>query len=604
MVKSLLFSILLFCTSFTMAQKIQLGIGVTGNFNALQGYDNFRIQLQDNVGDTIFFNFRETSMNLSYSTPVYVRYQSKFGLWTSLSYATENMNTSISGTSNYSEEFLQENTEYHIQDAYAEDPAGLTYEEYYNRYYDLYYRNEENFWEEKIAYKEESKFHRIHLDVGYSFLRTKKIKPFVSLGLIWNSRVFTNHYQELDYSTIWVDNYSTLYQKMPRLNSNIFFLNLTGGIEVFNIQLGAGVRQSIGNIQEFEHENYQVNKSESDLYKSITSFSLFLRYNLMNFNIRSAEDRKKLKKEEDKVLGDFKEKTKKLKIAVSAEIPLYTDLWTPSDYDFYSDTIFPTSNDSSMFITEDVLILNEKYITTINEAGQLDTTDLFSVIGLDRIKRISILPKINFSLMYAPWEFFSYQTSLGYQYSEFDMEGKFYQSVFDFDNYTTTDKMESFVYRSTLHTISLGQKLNFMFKVSPAVKLGFNVGANINFSIPGRFKSNKFGYNNNSLIEKFDQWYMQGTNEEEWNTPTTNQELYDDYSFVKIEDDGSFTPIDQETGLYDFPSKFWFSWTAGIDIYYDRLKITPFIEGRVININYLYQDYISAGLGITYYLRK
>lgn len=613
MVKKLLF-ITLLISSLGYGQSLELGIGAQGNLNWLKGNESFTTLTLDKAPyfDTVYFRFDDTKMDVSFSIPLFLRFRTKFGLWLDLNYSTEKLTTRVSGTSNYSENYLNDYTYYSMYNAWQTDGSNLTEQEFYDTYYDIFYQNEKDEWEEDVSYLEITKYNNFEFNVGYTFLRTKKIRPFISLGLNWYNRVWINHYQELHYNTEWVNEYSTIYKTIPRMNSNIFLLNLGVGVELFNMQLGLKARQSVGYIQEYEFYDQLKNEAgffTSDLYEHITSFSFYMKYNLFNFNLRSKEDRKKLKDDELKVLGDFKEKNKIIKLGIGIDLPIYTNINSHTDkYGWGRDSIFISDYDSNMFFIEKLFLYNDKNEVQVNQGtGLLDTNNVLTIVGLGRIKRIHQLPRVSFKMEVEPIKYFSYETNINYQYAEFDTEAKYYQSSYDWDNSEESEVMRSLVLRQSFHNISLGQKLNFKYDVSPGMYVGINGGVNFNFMLPGKFKYTEMGYNDNELLEEFDKWHLRGDNSKAWNQFSPD-DFYSDYSMftAEFDDVGDLITSDvtDENRMSTFGQRFWISWTAGLDFYYDKLKISPYVEGKISDINFMYQDYFSVGLGFTYYLRK
>ena len=529
MVKKLLLIIVFVISTIGFNQSLEFGIGAKGNLNWLKGDDSFSTLTLDRTPyfDTVYFNFNETKMDMSFSIPLFLRFRTKFGFWSELSYSTEKLAANVSGTSNYSNEYLTDYTYFNMQNAYNNSNINMTLQEFYDTYFDIFYQAEEENWEEQVAYKEITKYHSLDLNLGYTFIRTKKIRPFASLGFTWNSRVHINHYQELNYETDWVNDYSNIYKKIPRMNSNLFFITVGGGIEMFNLQLGAQFRQSVGEIQEWEFNQYSDGSSSasSTLYNNISSFSFYLKYSLFNFNFRNKDDRNKLKNDELKVLGDFKEKNKLVKLGVGIGVPMYTNLRSYSDqYNANQDTIYQSVETPSMFLTENIFIGNYRNEIQVNPSnGQIDTQRVSTYIALGRLKRIHQLPKINFSIEIEPIKYFTYQTDIAYQYSEYDTEAKVLVIDFDWATNTQTEYMRTTVLRQSFNTISLGQKINLKYDVSPDIFIGINGGVNINFMIPGKFKFDEPGYNAHPLFEEFDRWFVRGETDKNWNIPSNDK---------------------------------------------------------------------------------
>lgn len=621
MVKRLLFFIC-FISSFTFGQRLELGIGLQGNLNALGSDAEFTSGVLDNVGDTIFFRFTKSKMDMSLSLPVFLRYRTKFGLWMELGVSTEKMTTNITGTSNYGDDLINDFAQDEMEFAFNSYDGPLSQQEFYDTYFDLFRAAEINNWEEQIGYTEVTKFNQVSFNLGYTLLRTKKIRPFVNLGFTWNSRVHQNHYQEMEYKTDWVDDYTSIYRRMPRLNSNIFFLSGGVGIEAYNLQLGVNFRTTVGYVQEYEFpESNEIKTTTTgqDLYKNITSFGFYVKYSLFNFNLRNSEDRKKIKDEEFKVMGKFKEKSKIVRLAAAIDIPFYTNIENHFTKSLsYQDTIY-MNPEETMFFTENVFLLNERVQPQVDEFGDFSEKELYTYIGLGRIKKINQIPRIRLSMEIEPVKYFSYQLDIGYQFNEFDTEAKVYEIGFGQDGSFDREQMYPTVLRQTAHFISIGNKLNVKFPVTSELYIGINGGVNINFQAIGEFKFKDPGYNASPLIESFHEYYVNdnkgsGSNYEQsgWMNEMTPEEIdavraignYSLSSFEYFDSNGDLNYVNPSQKMTSFESLTWLSWTAGVDFYYDRLKFTPYVEQRIGDINFLYQDYFSVGLGFTYYLRK
>lgn len=613
MVKRLLLLVLL-VSSISFGQRFELGIGAKGNFNWLKGYDDFVTGTVDTYGDTLFMNFDNMKLNFSYSIPVFVRFRTKFGFWAELNLTTEKLHSTVSGQANYSNWQLDQWTNQNLMNDWNNDTQlgqmFQTYQDFENAMYDQYYNREEDYWSEQLSYEEVTQYNNVALNFGYTFLRTKKFRPFALLGFEWNSRTNKNHYQSLDYTSFFIDDYSKIYRKLPRLNSHLFFLNIGGGIELYNMQLGFNLRQSLGYAQEYEFKDEvdEATNPYSELYKNLTSVSFFLKYSLFNFNIRSGEDRKKLKEEELKVLGDFKEKGKLVKLSLGAHVPIYTNVNSLYDQTYNRDSIYIQShpNLETFYVDENVWIQHYRTEYGVNSLGDFDTVNTHTLIGLGRIKRISIFPKISFGVEIEPIKYFSYEASLNYQFTEYDTEAKLYEFGYDWQNTGEPyQKMRSTVLRQTINTISIGQKVNVKYDVTPELFIGINGGVNLNFIAPGKFKFQEPGYNADPLFEEFDKYIFRGDTSKNWNyaygggsaTEAFFYEYYDQQT-------GNFVPVPENEVMTLEKGRFWLTWTAGIDFYFDRLRISPYVEGAIIDQNFLYRDFFTAGLGFTFYLRK
>jgi hypothetical protein len=612
MVKRLLLITLLF-SSFSFSQTFELGFGAKGNFNWLKGNEEFLTGTFDSYGDTVYFNFNRTKMDFSYSIPIFLRFRTNFGFWTELSFATETMRATISGTSNYSQNYLQFYTEQEMIDDYNNQSNNLqtiypTYNDFYNNEFGSYYNRESDYWEEKVSYREITQYNNVTVNFGYTFLRTKKIRPFALLGFEWNSRANKNHYQELNYKTFWVTDYSTIYRKLPRLNSHLFFLNIGAGIEMHNLQLGMHLKQSLGYAQEYEFKDEIDEEANpySDLYKNITSFSFYLKYSLFNFNVRSSADRKKLKDDELKVLGDFKEKSKICRISLGVSVPFYTNINSFYDQTYNPDTIYQSANNPNMVMDENVVISNFREESGIVSGGNFETRNTATHIGLGRIKRINQFPKLDFVLEIEPVKYFSYEASIGYQYAEYDTEAKVLHFGYDWQDQEDIETLESTVLRQNINTISIGQKLNVKYDVTPELFIGINGGVMFNFFIPGKYKFQNPGYNNDPLFEEFDKYYVRGDSSKNWNNTIDGAgDPSNSYYFRSYNPDSQLLEdIGRDEVMTPQQGRFWMSWTAGIDFYYDRLKVSPYVGGKIIDMNFLYRDFFNVGIGFFFYLRK
>ncbi|MCB0477267.1 MAG: hypothetical protein KDC84_03835 [Crocinitomicaceae bacterium] len=603
MVKKLLLLVLL-TTTFSFGQRFELGIGAKGNFNWMKSNDDFTSGIVDVYDDTLFMKFDQVKMNMSYSIPVFVRFRTNFGFWTELSFSTEKLTTKGYGTANYSDYTLNGWVMYNLTQDYPNsgynDPNQFRLD-----YYDQYFNREKEYWEEQVAYEEVTQYNNVALNFGYTFLRTKKFRPFALLGVEWNSRTNKNHYQSLIYSSYWIEDYSPLYRKLPRLNSHLFFINIGAGIELYNMQLGLNLRQSVGYTQEYEFKD-EVDKTSnpySELYKNITGISFFLKYSLFNFNIRNADDRKKLKEEELKVLGDFKEKSKIIKLSVGAHVPIYTNVNSLYDKRYPKDTVLIMENGAAF--TENVYLYNQRVESGVGPTGGFVTDTAYTLVGLGRIKRISIFPKLSFGVEVEPVKYFSYEASLNYQFSEYDTEAKVLKYDINWVNNTSSYLQRTTVMRQTLHTISIGQKLNVKYDVTPELFIGVNGGVNLNFIAPGKHKSDYPGYNADPIFEEFDNFIFRGDSTRNWNFDYGGGDPNNIYQYVYLnEQTGYFEGVPTDEVMTIDKGRFWMTWTAGIDIYFDRLRISPYIEGAIIDQNFLYQDYLSGGIGFTFYLRK
>ncbi|MEZ4938006.1 MAG: hypothetical protein R2799_10495 [Crocinitomicaceae bacterium] len=601
MVKRLLLFVLLTST-LAIGQRFELGIGLKGNFNWLKGNDEFLTGTIDKDGDTLFMNFDETKINFSYSIPIFVRFRTKFGFWSELNFTTEKLNSVVSGTANYGAYSLDQWTQSYLE---SDFPNGYTQD-----IYDQYYLRTQEYFKEQVSYEEVTQYNNIALNFGYTFLRTKKFRPYALLGFEWNSRTNKNHYQSLEFESYYVENYSTIYRKLPRLNSHLFFINIGGGIELYNMQLGFNLRQSVGYAQEYEFKDEvdEATNPYSELYKNITSISFFLKYSLFNFNIKSSEDRKKLKNEELKVLGDFKEKNKLVRLSLGGHVPIYTNVNSLYDQTYPKDQLYVAShpNLDTVYVDENVWIEHYRTEYNANASGGIDTLYSHTFIGLGRVKRISIFPKISFGVEIEPVKYFSYEASLNYQYTEYDTEAKVYEFGYNWaQNAQPYQTLRSTVLRQTLHTISIGQKVNVKYDVSPDVFIGINGGIYLNFIAPGKFRFKEPGYNADPLFEEFDKFIFRGDTSKNWNYAYGGGNPDEAYFYNYWDgESGSFKEVPTNEVMTLDKGRFWMTWTAGFDVYFDRLRISPYVEGKIIDMNFLYRDYFSAGIGFTFYLRK
>lgn len=601
MVKRILI-ITILCSTSLFAQRIELGIGGKGNFNWVQGNEDFYTSVIDTNNDTILMNFDQSKVKFSYSIPIFARFRTKFGFWGELAFTTEKLHAHVLGNANYSNHKLNG---WAIDRMLNDFPSsGLTYNEFYDIYYNQYFNSEKETWNKQIAYEEIAQFNNVSLNFGYTFLRTKKFRPFGMLGFEWNSRTNKNHYQSLDYSTSTVEDYSKIYERMPRFNSHLFFINIGGGIELHNLQLGANIRQGVGAIQEYEFDENQPNNTDAKLYKNITSISLFLKYSLFNFNIRNSNDRKKLKKEDFKVLGDFKEKSKLIKLTLGAYVPVFTNVNSYYDHSetTKTHTISSDANLNSVDIAGNVWIKHDRIESGVDQNGQFTTVNPRTIIGLGRMKRISIFPKIGFGIEIAPVKYFAYETSINYQFTEFDTEASLYKLEYDWQNNVTPyQSLRTTVLRQTLHQFAIGQKINLKYDVTPDLFLGISGGVYFNFMAPGRYRFEDPGYNSDPLFESFDHYFFRGDNSKSFNEGNGNES----YTYEYFDDSqNSFQPISDNDRMINGSGRFWMSWMASFDLYFDRLRISPFVEGRITDINFIYRDYLSGGISFLFYLRK
>ena len=604
MVKKLLF-LSFFIASFAFGQRFELGIGGKGNFNWVQGNENFITSILDSNNDTILLNFDQSKAKFSYSIPIFVRFRTKFGLWAELAFTTEKLHVDVAGTANYSDTKINGLAIQNMMNDYPS--SGLTYNQFYNNYYSQYFNREKENSQQLISYEEVTQFNNISLNFGYTFLRTKKFRPFGLLGLEWNSRTNKNHYQSLKYQSPLVEDYTSIYNKMPRLNSHLVFINIGAGIELHNLQLGFNIRQNVGAVQEFEFEDNIIFNNNSSLYKNITSISLFLKYNLFNFNVRSSTDRKKLKNENLKVLGDFKEKSKLIKLTLGAYVPVFTNLNSYYDHTNPTDThTLSTHPDlDPMSITDNVLISHDRTESGLDNNGQFQTENASTIIGLGRMKRISIFPKIGFGVEIEPVKYFSYETSINYQFTEFDTEARLYKLGYNWESDASPfQSIQTTALRQTMHQFSIGQKINLKYDVSPDLYVGISGGAYFNFFAPGQFRFEDFGYNNDPLFEEFSNYVLSGDQSKNFNGAYADVSSNETYSYQYYDQSSnSFNSILDQT-MSDSKGRFWMSWMASFDLYFDRLRISPYIEGRITDINFLYRDYLSGGISFLFYLRK
>lgn len=603
MMKIILF-LSLFTSGFLYSQLVEFGVGIRGNFNILSGNENYVLPTQDAYGDTVYLRFNQHKMSVSYNIPVFVRYKGRKGFWGEFSLTREKLIATGTGFSNYSDSYLMNYSQNQMLQDYSQDPllqqAYPIFNDFYTDYSSQYFSRAKESWKEDLEYVEETQYNNIAITCGYTFLRTKKFRPFIMAGLEWNAKSYKNNFQSLKYRSSQVDDFYSVYQSLPQLKNHIFYLNFGAGLEMFDMHIGLHIRQSLGNIRSVVGIG---SIPQDDYYKYISSVSVYLKYSLFKFNIRSREDREKLKKEELKVLGDYTEKNKIIKLTTGAEVSVFSNVNSPFENSDYSDSV-PVAN-SGFYLYENIRIENQRIESGSNAIGDFTTDTAFTTIGLGNIKQINMFPNLRFNMEIEPIKYVSFEIGLAYQYSAYDTEARLIKSYYDWEAQADQNKQYHTVFRQTFNRIALSARINLKYDVAPDFFIGINGGFNFNYSIVSKHKFEYPGFNADPLLFEFDKYFVRDDNSKDWNQENGNGDPNDRYTYEKYDENlGTYTPIPSSDLMNGFKGKFWTTWTVGIDFYYDKLRISPFVEGRVTDLNFLYQDFLRLGVGFYFYLRK
>ncbi|MEZ4938008.1 MAG: hypothetical protein R2799_10505 [Crocinitomicaceae bacterium] len=652
MVKKLLAATTLFFTFFSTAQNIQLGLGAEGYINGVitnnnqsevgftNGYntylDQFGFDSLVPIIDTMFLTHNKFTAPFSFRVPIFVRYKMKNGMWFQLDYATENLTFKSSGDLNYSDEWISNSTLYYMSN-YLWPHYDTTYNyngidstQFMEDFYDVSFEKEKNYWKEGFAYKEMVSVNSLGFQFGYTFLRTKKIRPFLSIGFTWSSRKYKYSLQSLSSTNYYGNNEYTFVNELPEINQNLFFTNLTLGVEIHKIRFGLAGRININSLED-PYRNVE-RLSTNQILKTMYSFGGFMNFSLFDFNLRDAGDRKKLKDDEMKVLGDYVENKKKIKLSFGLDLPLYTNISNQYEQfgSYESELYWETNQGEQWGLAENVWIWHQKYVIEPDEANvSMEENEYNEILALGGIKMIKQFPGISFNMEYEPVSWFSWETKIGYQYNEYHTQGRFISQKVNwyfindtsggYWDYYSTETMSPIVLRETFHNLSLGQRFNFKFNVVPGFQIGFSGGAKANFFIPGTFVIEPNEYNDDPILPEFDSYWTRGTGNygEKWKDIEDYSigDTYDEYNFVYFDEvaydqngdldlGSTFKNVGDDERMAHFKNKINFTWMAGIDFYFERLRFNLYTEGAITDINFLYRDYLSVGLGIYYYLRK
>ncbi len=650
MVKRLLATILTCSPILLFSQSIQLGLGAEGNLNNVIVNPDSKSVIGTTWGDTLHFKHQSVTMPFSYKIPIFFRYKMNNGLWFELNYATENINIESTGDANHPDEVLADwVNEYLVQDLWPEYDAmyngnpnygldTITQTEFLEQYWSAAFQKEYDFWNEKFTYLQRTSYNSLGIQIGYTFLRTKKIRPFISTGFTWSSQKHKYQLKSLSYSAdsknyTEFNNYYDLLQEMPELNHNLFFVSLNLGMEIHKMRFGISARTTINSLEQSKFEIERLTQDQT--LKMMWSLGAYANFSLFDFNLRDAGDRKKLKDDELKVLGDYKEKKKKIKLSVGLDLPFYTDIsnhFEQTNPDSASLSWY-TNEGEEWPIIENVWIYHQKAVLEPDEVNSTIEDNAYSeIIALGNIKMIRQFPQLSFNMEYEPVDWFSMETKIGYQFNEIHTQGRYifqkisyfelYDSLGNFEgwDYYSDESMRPIVFRETFHNISIAERLNFKFTVVPGFMIGFSGGAKANLFLPGKFRIDEVNYNNIDLLSDFNDYWTNGNNDKNWvdYEDYTNGMYYDDYNFFYFDEmviqsdqlgdyidfEQTFNDVGEDQRMSNFKNKINFTWMAGIDFYFERLRFNIYTEGAITDINFLYRDYLSVGMGIHYYIRK
>lgn len=651
MVKRLLAICLLSLSTSIFSQSIQLGLGAEGYLNNIifdkQGRSKSQVQdpyiSQDTSRNPLTeynFYFENGSAPFTWRIPIFMRYTMKNGLWFQLDYSTEKIAYRFNGNGNFSEGWLVESVQLWLDElwwdynAFGWNENNISYEQFRDLYIEDIEDKERQFWNEPFSYKETTTLNNLGINIGYTFLRTKKIRPFISAGFTWASKKHKFHQQSLSFNSSYFSDYNEVLNEMPTINENMYLVDLKLGVEIHKIRFGISGRTTIGNIQSQSPDPSRY--SSENVYKMMYSFGGFMHYSLFDFNLREAGDRKKLKDDELKVLGDFQEKKKLVKLSIGVDLPLYTNInsyYEQTNAIYGEELILTTDNGDQLSFTENLLIMHQRDVIEPNSSNTaMENNYYLEIAALGEIKKINQFPGLSFNIELEPVKWFSWETKLGYQFNEFQIEGKLYRQYDNFynewdttlnDYFITWNEGASFQYmtylvqRESFHNVSLGQRFNFKFDIVPGFQIGFSGGAKANLFLSGKFRIEPEDYNSWEIQRDFDQYWNRGENSDKWysiNDFDPNL-YYDEYNLVTFDKpvydvdgdldfENTFVDVPESEKMSNFTNRFNFTWMAGIDFYFERLRFNIYGEGAITDINFLYRDFFTVGLGIHYYLRK
>jgi hypothetical protein len=622
--------LLLIVTNSIFAQKFEMGIGFSHDFNRMKLDDRFYHNHFDRDFDTLQITFNQIQMTNSISLPIFFRYRFKKGFFAELSVESKRMSLEVEGSSTYNDATLHEFTKYELSNAYSSYTGSMNFEEFYNFYFNSFFNNEREFWREDLTLRENFSVHYVQFNGGYTFSQINEYRPFLSFGIGFFQENHKGSYKKLDYDNYWSDNNYFLYRKMPVFTNTAVLLNFGAGVDFYKMRLFASFHFT-GNYSFLSKAPDSRNDPINDErlfenkypYKSFTQFRLGGTLNIIDTEKKDKLLKDKLQKAELISLGEYQEELRKFNFIIGTNLPKFTEIKSFYDKNSSSTSFFSERTPIGSTIIGSDTISNAfnylefyEYRDTINQNGDNDVMIYMESNSMKEITRVNKTPDFYFGGIYNLNKNFYLETSLRYYHIEIDqlMERESRPGILESDFYdangNVTDTFldwlfldyntDAAIMRNSYHNIGITQNIYYKYKARQFFDIGGHFGVSLNYWLPGKFKKERNGYNNG----KYDEFFYNFWHHDVYDDDIDIEYFYltDLYKWFEGEIDDYETYLDFNN--HTFLNRFNATFNAGVDFYFERVRLSLNGEFGIGNPTFFYNNYMSVGFGLAYLLNR
>lgn len=570
MVRIALLACLVFSTPLLgLAQSVDFLVGGRYNINQLQGNYNYSVVVPDIDGWPLRSRFTNFSMAPSQEAQIGLRFNFKNSWFFEVNYGNSVTKINLMGESNYTDSMLNELARNQVYELWLNSSSSLTWDDYYNEYFDVAKEEQRSNWRTPYTYQEEIKSHNTSFLLGYKFLKNRPVRPFVESGLSWMYQYESYLYQYINQTSEYVPNNVLYYDRTPRIWYSLLFGSFGFGIQSHRLKTGLRMQTNFTALESpvKDGENFLF----IPLYDRWNQYSFYLHYDLFSADIVKSENKKKLKELEHVVSGKYEKQEKKFVFGARLNYPINSAV-NISHVRSDSLTIFKTEAFESL-----------GFDTVTQGASYNDM--MFS-----RVRRVSQTPELNLYGQFKLWKFLYYETNLGYQRTNYEIQTLEY----NIDDYLGEFGEEA-------QDVG-GLRMNFdvvtwrnILKISPyqneIMKSFINVGFGVDTWMPLRFSQGVPGVNRNSSHEHFYNMYLLG------------DENFDAQAYYASSDRINET-VDLSASSWDGSNTF-ITYHLGAELEFDRYKVGLNYESSGTLLDpYILNTYNRFALSLSYNIRR
>lgn len=639
-----LYGLILICllTHFGWSQNISFGTGIDAQATQVGFVKVFGFDILNNVGDTLRLTATDVQLSPIYAIPIYIRYEAKKNWWFQLDYSFEKWRIDLNGITEHTPTYISIRSKIKLDKAWKAYKNNIgqnnvtpadSLEFYSARNKNIYKTNESELTRKEFNSYEEVQYSKISLGFGSSFNNRGKVKMFYGLGVNFIVSSTAESYQGFNYDNLNVKFHNKIMEKLPKLETSLVAPFAMFGIEKQNLRLGFDFQfyknpasTSIDDIG----TGYIVDNSFDDqTLRYIFNYGIHVNYTIFNQYFDNKDFDKKGMVLDPQIVGQYNEKPKFLRFGISANFPSFYNSGESviSQFDIddtthlFMNQVLENKNDNyltGVLVEEEDYkdkIYLEKRINDIfvNDNGLIDTNVSYQTLYLEwgSINTIIRSPKLAGFISVNPHRLFSLDMIAGYQKLTLGIVA--YESERYFRDQAIITTVRKLLYQEEFNELSLGLNLNVHKNISNTSKLGLHFGMNLNTWLRSKFKVEAGGVNDSELLQDFHQYFINGTNEGNWNqnnNSEANRGVFSKQDYVLHKYKPNSSVGQQDSYHTDFSNYLFNTWKkrmtaeirVGADYYIDNFKFTIYGEKSILRPNLLYSNLISVGFGVAMYL--